>query len=236
MKQQLLFILIFIPFVAFSQNADSTKTRRISIGLTYSPDYSYRILKPNTSSEWIATLRDSLEIPKYGFTTGLNIAFKINKRISLEAGILYADKGYKTIKLTGTTVVPEPSLPTTISNNYQYIYLDIPLKINYYLLTHRTKLYVTAGLSPNIYIKQKTKSTGEHADGHTSISSFSTNDGNSKINLATMVGFGASYDLTKSLYFKVEPIYRRSITPFESTSLKQHLYSAGANVGVYFKI
>jgi len=94
MKIILTFLILF-PLITFCQNKDTLKTKRIAIGIVFSPDYSYRTLKPNSSSNWIAEFRNSLEIPKFGFTTGLNFLLQLNKRLTLEAGLQFSNKGEK---------------------------------------------------------------------------------------------------------------------------------------------
>ena len=94
MKLILTFLILF-PLITFCQNKDTLKTKRIAIGVVFSPDYSYRTLKPYSSSNLIAELRDSLEIPKFGFTTGLNLLLQLNKRLTLEAGLQFSNKGEK---------------------------------------------------------------------------------------------------------------------------------------------
>jgi len=236
-----LFILLAIfPLTAFCQNKDSIGTKKISIGLTFSPDYCYRTLKPDASVKWVASGRDTLEIPKFGYTTGLNFALHINKRIALEAGFLFSDKGEKTKKYSLIWITPsgqpDPTLPTKNTFIYHYIYLDIPIKADYYILTNRTKFYITAGVSPNIFITQKTTSILEYSDGNSNTTTSSRRNGFDKINLTVIAGFGFAYDLTKRIYFKLEPIYRRSISTIIDAPIKGYLYSAGLNAGVYVKI
>jgi len=234
--------LTIIPLTTLCQNIDTIETKKLSIGLSFSPDYCYRILKPDASGKWIAESRDSLEIPKFGYTSGLNIALQINKRITLETGFLYSDKGEKTKTFSPNWMTssgqpdPDPSLPTKITSFYHYIYLDFPIKANYYLLTQGVKFFLTAGISPNIFLKQRITSIYEYNDGHTSSKSSSENSGFAKINLAFTAGLGLDYDLTKKLNLKIEPTYRCSITTIIDAPIKGYLYSIGLNTGLYYKL
>jgi hypothetical protein len=239
--KHLLLMLAFIPLTTFGQKTDSIKAKRISLGLTFSPDYCYRTLKPDKTkmSELIANERDSFEIPRFGYTTGINFAYMINKRFTLETGLLFSDKGEKakndTLIWNTSSGTTDPSLPIRMSFIYHYFYVDIPIKINFNLLTKRAKLYITAGISPNIYITQKTTSILEYDDGHTTKNS-TTSRNLTFINLAVIGGLGFSYDLTEHLYFKIEPTYRRSITSIISAPIKGYLYSIGLNTGIYYKL
>lgn len=237
----LLFIsLTIIPSILWCQNMDTMKPGNISIGLTFSADYGYRILSMSGSDAWIGDSRDTNEIPKFGYTAGLNLAIRINKRISIEAGLLYSDKCYQTKDITLVEITPSGQPDTTgpikPKFTFHYIYLDIPVKINYYLLTQRAKLYLTAGISPGISLAQKTNTNIEYRDGHTETNKSSTNSGLSTINLTAVAGFGFSYDVTKRIYFKIEPLCRCSMTSIFNAPIKEYLYSIGLNTGLYYRL
>jgi hypothetical protein len=238
--RRLFIFFIFFPLTAICQNTENTEiktTKNLSVGFTFSPDYSYRILEPSGSSEFISKFRDTIEIPKFGYTTGLNFAWNINKRITLETGLLFSNKGEKTKKHSPTWITsspePDPALPSTISLVHNYIYLDIPIKANYYLLRQRVRLYLTGGVSTNLFITEVTKEVNEFNDGSTSTYRSWGNNGFSRINLAFIVGAGFEYELTNKSYLKIEPIYRRSITSVIDAPIKGFLYSSGLNIGLF---
>lgn len=78
--RQLTFLLITIlPLTIRSQSTTESKpaekSKRISLGLIFSPDYSYRTLKSDGSMGANAAVsnRDKLEVAKMGYTAGLNV-------------------------------------------------------------------------------------------------------------------------------------------------------------------
>jgi len=234
MKKLLISLFALLPLISFCQNYDAPNTNKIAIGLTYSPDYCYRNIKTDTSYQWLAEWRNDLEIPKYGYTTGLNLALNFNKRFALELGILFSNKGEKTKKYDMLGNQPDPDLPTNITFIYHLLYLDIPIKVNYFILTQRTKLFILAGLSPSVFLTQKITSIAEYSDGSIKTNTSPGASGFSKINLTFIAGFGVSYDLTKIITLKIEPTYRRSITPIFDALVKEYLYSMGLNTGFFF--
>jgi len=247
MKKIIFLSLTILPLIIFGQ-VDSIPKNKLSFGLTFSPDYCYRSLKVGPSFWFIDDLRNKSEIPKIGYTTGLNIAWNINKRFSFETGLLYSDKGYKTKKLVfvhGDKIDPRTGFvypnnwdpPIKGSFIYHYIYLDIPLKFRYYIMTRKINFYYTAGISSNIHLIDKSTSIFEYNDGKTVKKTSLNSYGFSTVNLAFITGFGLDYDLTKNMYFIIEPIYRRSIISIISGSpIKGHLYSMGLNTGLYYKL
>ena len=241
MKNNFLFLLILLPYVLLSntidstKSVDSTKNRKWEIGFSFSPDYSYRTLKSDADNQSLKEMRDTLEIPKFGFTTGINVVYHFNDRIVLETGLLFSDKGEKT-KKTSFENVPSSQLPIYYTYKYHYLYLDIPLKVDYYLLTGKLKLFVTAGVSGNIFINQKTTLLQGHDNGDIQKNTTTFNPGFNRFNLAMIAGLGINYKLSSRMNLKVEPVYRRSLTSIANTPIKSYLYSTGLNMGISFKL
>jgi Outer membrane protein beta-barrel domain len=236
----LLLTLTIIPLTLCCQNADTTKPGRISIGISFSPDYCYRFLNSRGLNSWVADSRDTSEIPKFGYTVGVNVAWRINNRICIEAGLLYSDQSYQTKNCTlfdlNTSGKPDTLFPAISKSTYHYIYLDIPVKVNYYLLIKRAKLYITGGISLNIFLAQKSTLKIDFKDDQTKTYNSTITSGLTKINLAAIAGFGFSYDVTKRIYFKIEPVFRCSITPIVQAPLREYLYSIGLNTGLYYRL
>jgi len=238
-SMKLLFVLLFIvPISLFCQKSDSTNKSKLSIGLTFSPDYCYRTLRSDANSKWIEDYRNAKEVPKFGYTSGINMSVKLNKRFSFETALLYADRGMKTKEYE--LLAPgqsDPVIPKTIKYNYHYIYLDVPIKMNFYLLTKKIKLFIETGISPSLLFTQYNVAYNKFSDGHESVKK-STNTLYSypRINLTAIAGIGLNYDLSEKLYFKAEPMFRYSLSTFGSTPIREHLYSAGLNTGIFLKL
>lgn len=232
--KKLVLILLLFPSLVFCQTTD--KTPRFALGVSFSPDYCYRSLTSDSGGKFVKDLRDSTEIAKFGYTTGVNFSYIISKRFSVDAAILFSDKGEQTEKKTlvfGSSMGGDPLFPTKFKSNYHYYYLDVPIKINFNILTKKVKLYLTAGVSPNIFLCEKTISVIEYDDSRKERHA-SSEKGYSVINLAVVGGIGFSYDFAKHWSFRLEPVYRRSVTSIIDTPVKGYLYSIGINTGVYY--
>ncbi len=249
MRKFCLILFMCLPFVLFSQTADTvkpnvlpkikdtTKTHKFEIGFSFSPEYSYRTLKANgdEQSQLVKQSRDTMEIAKFGFTGGVNVAYRINKNIVVETGILFADKGEKTKKMSFSETAPGQS-PIYITYKYNDYYLDIPIKANYYIQTGKLKLYVTAGVSANIFLTQKTTILQGHSNSDYEKTTFKVNPGFNRFNLAVLAGAGLNLKMTEKMNLKVEPVYTRCITSIINAPVKAYFYSAGVNIGIYYKL
>ena len=209
--------------ILYSQTIDSLKTNKHNISITYSPDYCFRKLVANASSEWVKEGLDTLEVGKLGYTAGLNYTFDFNKRFAISTGLLLSNKGEKTKKIFSST-------PSVFNYNNHYYYLDIPLTARYNLLNKLFKLYAFGGISSNIFLVEKTTQISGYTNDDAKISYYNKQNF-SKVNFAILAGFGIQYSLTKKWDLKIEPIYRRSINAIANTPVKKYLYSFGINIG-----
>ena len=235
MKKLIIFLLLFSFFASFGKTTDSVKVMKFQIGISFSPDYSYRNIISDANNKSIKDMRDSLEVPKLGYTTGINLAYHLNKKIVLETGILFSDKGEKTKKIS-LADAPSGQLPFYYIYDYHYYYIDIPLKANYYIISGKCKVYVAAGISTNIFLVQKTTLLQGHNNNDYQKTSSAFSPGFNKFNFGLLAGAGISCKMTDKLDFKAEPIYTRSITSIINAPIKSYLYSAGLNIGIYYKL
>ena len=234
-------LLILFPFVmlgnsldSLTQSIDSLKEIKITIGISASPDYCFRKLKPDDDSKWISDIRDTLEIAKLGYTVGANVEYKINKKIKVVSGILFSDCGERTKKYSLVSV-PAGQDPIMYSYNFHYYYLNIPLKVDYYLLTRKLKFYVAAGISANVFLNQKVTSITTYGNSDTKVNS-KVDPGFSRLNLAVSAGCGMRYPINKNTDLMIEPVYRRSVTSIIKAPGKGYLYSFGMNIGMFFNL
>ncbi|MDY0078749.1 MAG: outer membrane beta-barrel protein [Bacteroidales bacterium] len=229
----LLFILI--SSVVFGQTAEPVSSSKVSIGISFSPDYCYRTLNPqNDFSEVIAEIRDETEIAKIGYTVGLSLLYKSWNRVSIETGLYFSNKGYQTEFVAVYDL--EPTVPIFVNrakSNYQLYYLDIPLKLNYFVLTGRAKLFTSAGFSANIFLDQREKVSFEDPESTEIIKSDAEF---SALSVAVILGVGIDYAINNKLNLRIEPVFRHAIIPLLDAPIKEYQYSAGANFGVYYTL
>ncbi len=218
-------LLFLLPLILFGQNEDSIKFKKIDVGISYSPEYSYRMVSSNTESQFLKNSYDSLEIPKLGYTLGFNGIYSVNNKLAFTVGLLFSDKGEK----FKTNI-----LDAFLNYKNHYYYLDVPLKLKYTIIDSKIKFYGTLGVSSNLFLQHRIAYS-------LSGSSFSDNiRGNStdiaKVNLAFNVGAGLDCPLSSRWFFKAEVGYKQSFTSMTTNSnLKRYLYSFGPTVGLYYK-
>lgn len=235
MKTAILLMILLFPSWAYCQAKDSTFFRRLSIGVSYSPDLCFRQLKYSQTNDWVSDYRNEEEVPKFGFTIGLNFRYHLNTKFIFETGLLYADKGFQTKETTILWVNPSSELPTKSKTEFQFRYLEIPVGLNYVINSSRVRYYISAGAIVSRFLAKRTILKLEYANGNSSKIGSTQELGYDKFNLSVAVGFGLTYQLSKRFSFDIEPVYRQGITSITGDkNAGEYLYTLGLSTTVYY--
>ena len=168
MKQ---FLILFFTLLSLNIFAQKTKkSSKISIGYSFSPDYSFRTLKNgdgNSSTDLVIKNRNDIEKAKFGYTTGVNVTFSFSEFLGFETGVQYSNKGYKTMEQDLTYIPPNPDLPNKATFTYSYQYIGIPLKAKFVSGKNKTRFFSTAGFMTNFLLNVKQSVVYKYSDGKT---------------------------------------------------------------------
>lgn len=145
MKKILFATLILGASVSYGQNKSTSsenEAKGFQLGLNASPDYCFR------------TMPSYFEVPKLGYTFGLNTAYQFNQFFSVETGLHYSNKGTQTSMLDLVFIQPEPLVPNQAKYIYNYHFIDIPLKANFTLGSRKIRFFTSVGLTVNFFMKE----------------------------------------------------------------------------------
>lgn len=229
--------LVIIPFNLIAQDSLNTHRKKWSLGIVASPDYSYRTLthRNSQSSNTIVDYRNTYEQPKYGGTMGINASYFFRKHFSVEIGINYANRGYKTKEYTDfiAAMPNDPLIPEKVEyvNNYHCIY--IPIVFNYTAGSNKLRFIAGIGMAPLVLIARKVTQTTVYMDGSTTVSKYRSEMGFSKLNLAGQINAGIDLVLSPKFNLRIQPVFRFDSGIFQTSPIKEHLWSAGINTGLF---
>lgn len=253
MKQLILITAMLISIAAFGQDTLNQKTtatgfKRFLFGVTLSPDYCYRTLKNNDGSSWssiIIDLRDEKEVPKFGYTAGLNICYNISKHTVIEAGVHYSNKGYalKNTDLTygliidprlGFTYPVNGTLPTEAQFIYNHRYLDLPLRAIFSFGENRMHFIASAGVTTNILLKATQTSILGYANGDVTKETKEELNDYKSINISPSISAGIDYGISNKINLRVEPTFRYGLLKIIDTPVTAYLWNGGINITCYY--
>ena len=192
-------ILLLLTSLNVTSQTEKPEIRKFSVGVNFSPDYSYRRLhSDNPDYDFLINQLNDWEVPAFGFTTGLSARYLVNKKIELESGLQFSDKTYKfdinkddfEIPDNGLYQPDDPAIPERQITNYHFYYLGVPLKLNYYFLQKRIRMYLTAGVSTDFFLDTQGKTTSIYSDRTETIEHNDIGGDYNIINLTGLAGFG----------------------------------------------
>ena len=236
MKKAILLLIILASFTAYAQDANIGS--RISVGFNFSPDYDFRTIRTNKNGDGIdltVKSRNDREIAKTGYTTGLNVAFKLSNSIAFETGLQYSNKGYQT-KETELVFETNPLLPSKGRFHYSFQYLGIPLKLNMVFGEGNIRFVSGIGVTTNFLLNVQNRNNFEYADGKKETTKSKGTDGFNKIDVSPMISLGINYKLTSTIHLRAEPTFRYGLIKTTSTPVTENLWNAGVNLGFSYQL
>lgn len=227
-------ILLFCFLGGYGQHL-SVKESRFSIGLNFSPNFSYRALEYSNESISFVEAREKYEHPSFGFNSGIQFIFKIVNNIEIESGVQFSQQVHKFVEVPLTNIDDENL--GIVNTDYKYYYIEVPIKLNYCFNYNQVFVGASIGMSINRFIDDRTKNKIEYIDGtkESVIGKTGIYDFN-MTTLATLCGFLVGYNFNEKLNLRVEPLFRYSLTPIAEAPLKQHNYSLGAQIALVMNL
>ena len=219
MKTILILLLTCCTWFVHAQ-VESVKPSKWSVGIVFSPQYAYRFLSSDNTNQWMVDMYDTLEKPKYGYSSGVMVDYHLGKRTSVSGGLLFSDKGER---------IDEVATLRNYKNHYYFI--DVPLQVNYNLYNKNLKIYVTTGLNAAVFLANRTTYFEQNSlqEEH-----FSNSVKLAQLHLGGLVGLGLSSPISSKVDFKLTFLYRQSLTKVMDSPLKRYFYSVGADMGLYY--
>lgn len=230
--KKLILLFLLMPLLSLGQNHTNVKGTKFAVGLCFSPEYFNTVYYTNLEG-FIDENVDTNSVNNFGFSAGISMLYKLNNQFTIESGLSFYQTGWESFKLK---YIPLDSGDPILSPNplYKYKYISLPLKLNYSLLNKKIKLFVSAGLIADILMEVNDNSNVKYGSFVKEYGKVSKENYNT-VNLQFIAGLGADYDLNKHFKLRIEPYFRRSVNSVSNTQIKNYMYSAGANMGVYYK-
>ncbi len=212
------------------------------IGVNFSADYCFRTLKNNDgspTSDVQIKLNNDLETSKLSYTEGISFCYQFNKRLGLETGIFYSNKGYQTKKvdarysLTDSLDNTNPVTHTRVRYNFHY--LDIPIQANFSLGEQRLRLISSIGLVTNILLKGNNTNVVYRMQGREK-ATIPSKEEFKKLNISPIIGIGMNYHMNDQSSLRIQPVFRYGMLKIIDTPVTGYLYNLGVDFGYYLNI
>lgn len=261
MKQILFFVLFFSVITSTAQNSTNVASdfKRLQIGCSFSQDINYRRLtteydypNPDDAAHYVAfsayNEKQVFEEKKISYTIGLNLSYHFSQHISIETGLRYSDKGYKSIERSYWnifyTVYQSPVYaamgnPAHESLIFSYHYVSIPCILRINGGQRKVRFTSGIGLSADIFLG---RSVLVHRISY-SVAGYEKknviiNDKKNMVrvlDISPSISMGIIYRINDKMNLTIEPVFRYGLIKTEKHSLfNEHLWNLGINIGYYF--
>lgn len=232
-----LFAICLVSLSCFASEDKSGTIPKLKIGINVSPDFCFRLSHLNVDNDRVRSvkeLNDAAEIPKAGYTLGLNVGYDFKSWVGIESGLQYSNKGYQRKK--EVLYLPYPSSYTsTIHQRYDFHYLDIPLKVNFTVGKKKVRFFSSIGFITNFFLAETDYTTLE-IDEAKKIKNQKSHYNYNIVNVSPMLSLGIDYKINNKMNLRIEPTVRFGALKIIDAPLTAYLYNAGLNVSYYFGI
>ncbi|MFK7757858.1 MAG: outer membrane beta-barrel protein [Flavobacteriales bacterium] len=225
---------------------------RFTIGAYFSPEAAYRSLENTADSEQFNQLverRNNSESPKFGYTTGLSIAYDLKNNFSLESGLQHSNRGFQH-KISWSNLITnniiddrygftynssEEGNIETISFIDRLQYLGIPINLNYVAGRKKLKFISSIGVTAE-YLFKASSVVVKHYDDKRPERDARIEEGYNRFNLSPQISLGVEYQFSDQMSLRAMPTFRAGLMPIIDAPVTGYVYNAGVLFGWYVRV
>jgi hypothetical protein len=246
MKHPLLLLIILSNYL-YGSNADTlVKVTKWEIGVSFSPDYSYRVLKEiapygiySPDAKQCADSLNTIEKPAISWTVGIPIAYHFNKRVSLRTGIYLSNKTYKSKGFVQRNGVYGGWYIFEKDNweKQNFLFIEVPIAFQYTISPKKyDKLNIsimagaTACINTQEHYYNSRRYETDYGNQHPELESSYTKlyvDQSSLLYIGFTAGIKFAYKLNNKFMLGIEPVYKYYANEFISTSASVNSMNSG---------
>lgn len=222
--------------ILIAQDMDSSR-RKILIGVSFEPNFSYRQLAYSHPNSWVEDIRNAVELPKLGYSTGINFRYNYNSKLSFEGAVIYNNHGMTTRRVDLAWDDLNVDFPTESKTTYSYNYVEFPVKANYYIKVDSWTIYLTGGISLNHFVSKTLKTITFDEKGRSDSNKSNVNYGYAPNTYSAILGFGIDIPIKNHWLLNIEPMYRQNFTSISyEPQGKEFFYSGGLNLKLFYHL
>jgi Outer membrane protein beta-barrel domain len=236
-KNIALALVVLLVHEANGQTANKKSGPKYEFGISFTPSVAFRKLGFSKNQEFLETLRNHNETPKFSFNAALLAQRHVGKKGTVELGVSFSNPGYKTKEAPLIWEPSNPEYPAFTHASFSYQYLSLSARFRFVLLDGKMQYYIVPGLSLDALIDRKTTLFISYSDGEKDKSKSAVRGSFSEIGLSLIAAAGVKYNLSNRYAICIEPTFKRGlVSVIPDTDSKEYLYFFGLNMIVIFSI
>ena len=158
--------------------------------------------------------------------------FAVKKRITIETGFHFTDRGYKN-ELDLTFENPTSPVIETARFKYHYNYVGIPLKLNLYLVNKKIRLFISGGLNTSMLVRSFQNINLRYDDGSNIRERAKGSLEKTNLILSAVAGVGLDFHIIKRLSLRFEPTFSYGFYNSQGSNIDYLPYEIGGTLGLH---
>ncbi len=238
----LFLILIALPSILTAQGGTTITQipknyNTFQVGGIGSLDICYRTLE-NKQREFsidnLITNKNEGETVKFGYHAGIGFCMNASEHFGMEIGVIYSNRGYET-KLTNYIYPqPDPTMPTQGRSIYNYNFIDVPIRANFFAGKGKVRFFASFGISTNVLVAQNETFVKKYEDGRTEYEVITSSYPLEKVVFSGTIAAGVDCKFNKNLSLRVAPHFGHNIGRFSNAPLSVYLWTTGLSASFYY--
>jgi hypothetical protein len=230
-------LAVLLVHGANSQTANKKSRQKYEFGISFTPAVACRKLRFSKNQEFLETLRDHNETPKFSFNAALLAQRHFGKNSTAELGVSFCNPGYKTKEVPLIWEASNPTYPAFTHTSFSYHFLSLSARYRFVLLDRKMLYYIIPGFSLDALIERKTTVFVSYTDGKKDKSKSGVRGGYSEHGFSLIAAAGFKYNLSNRYSICIEPTFKRGlVSVIPDTNSKEYLYFFGLNMIVLFSL
>jgi hypothetical protein len=230
-KYALLIMMLAVYASAYCSDGDNKDFKRVYIGLSFTPEVSYRYLvntaNGNTGNNAIIASENKQGQPQFGASADFKLGINLTHWLAVESGVgyMFAQYRYQTTNIIGFYRQREA-----------YSYMDIPLGLRFSMGHRKVRGIIAPGVDFDFLVKQKQVATQYDGTGQV-VNSTTTIDQTKNFNtfnLSPYLGIGIDCYASPSAVIRIMPIAQIQALKNINQPITEYLWNAGLNVAFLF--
>lgn len=225
----------------------SNLTAKLLLGINFSPDYCFRSVNYQDGYRQAASFTNK-QIPKFGFTSGINLKYNFSKHFGIQFGLQYSSKGYAfdLSDLTfGDMIDPRFGFiyqtqtlfeGTPAKFVYNYNYLDIPLIVEFIFVKNKIHFITGIGITTNILLSTSETAVSKNINGDSKCYTFDMIGDYNALNISPTISAGVEYRLCNKINLRAAPTFQYGLIELIDSPIHTHLWNAGFNISCFYRL
>jgi len=214
---------------------------RFKIGLTVTPEMGYRIISLKKEFANIpfyqerVKIRNENDMPNLGFSAGVIANYNFSRKIGMEIGLQFANRGYTEVEPMDVNIDPSIALeapyfgkfPVAILYKKDVNYLELPLRVLFSSGKGKLKFVASAGAAFGFVISNKTTYSIRYFDETESEVASRLSKHFGQFTISPQLSIGADYQISPRFNIRLEPIARYAFLIRKVSPARTNLISGG---------